>query len=269
MQTAIKYSIIFLFACSISIIGFGQPINQKDSNGKKTGLWKTKYENDSIKSVGYYKAGKAVGLWSYYYDTGELMAYMEHLTDGITINFKLFDPSGPRIAEGLYVNNKKDGPWMYYGVDSSKVFDEVYSNGVKTGEERVYYPKTGALYQATQYKNGKKNGYWKQFYSNGILKTDAHFVNDTLQGKTIYFHESGKKQMEGVYVNALRHGEFYIYDESGKLIDTLHYKNGVLDEKDQLRLMKKDDQSKTYPEDILYQGGYEQYNPNNKGDGGY
>src|SRR5688572_18052539 len=262
MHTSIRYILTFSIICFIPLMGFSQPINQKDGNGKKTGLWKNKYENDSLKSTGYYKAGKPIGLWTYYYDTGQLMAYMEHLTDGITINFKLFDPSGPRIAEGLYINNKKDGKWLYYSVDSSKVFDEVYIKGVKEGEERVYYPGTGALFQATLYSKGKKNGYWKQFYSNGILKTDAHFINDTLQGKTIYYHETGKKQMEGVYVDALRDGEFFIYDESGKLIDTLHYKKGKLDEKDQLRLMKKDDQSKTYPEDVIYQGGYEQYNPN-------
>lgn len=268
MKLPIRYSTLLLAGLFLGVYSYGQTINQKDSNGKKTGLWKNKYANDTLKSEGYYKAGKAIGLWTYYYETGELMAYMEHLTDGITANFKLFDPSGPRIAEGLYVKNKKDGKWLYYSVDSSKVFDEVYVNGVKEGEERVYYPQTGALFQVNLYKGGKKNGYWKQFYPNGVLKTDATFKNDTLQGKAIYYHETGKKQMEGTYVNALREGEFYIYDQNGKLIDTLHYKKGVLDEQDKLRLMKKDDQSKTYPEDIIYQGGYEQYNPNNN-NGGY
>jgi antitoxin component YwqK of YwqJK toxin-antitoxin module len=268
MQTFIRYTFLLFLAGSLMTKSFSQAINQKDSNGKKTGLWKTYYANDSVKSKGFYKADKAIGLWEYYYDTGQLMAYMEHLTDGITINFKLFDPSGPRIGEGLYVNKKKEGKWLYYSIDSSKVFDEVYVKGLKEGEERVYYPKTGSLFQATLYKGNKKNGYWKQFYPNGVLKTDATFINDTLQGKAIYYHETGKKQMEGKYVNALRDGEFFIYDEQGKLIDTLHYKKGILDEKDKLRLMKKDDNSKTYPEDIIYQGGYEQYNPNN-GNGGY
>src|SRR5687767_6803920 len=113
MTKAIYYITTSLFLLiTVSAIN-AQQINQKDSNGKKTGLWKIKYENDSLKSVGYYKAGKPIGLWTYYYDSGELMAYMEYLTDGITSNFKLFDITGPRIAEGLYVKGKKNGPWYY------------------------------------------------------------------------------------------------------------------------------------------------------------
>lgn len=259
----IGFLIISLFILTSAM---AQEINQKDSKGLKTGLWKTRYSNDTLKSEGYYKAGKPIGLWKYYYDTGELMAYMEHLTDGITSNFKLFDPSGPRIAEGLYVNGKKDGTWYYYGIDSSKVSEEVYSKGVKNGEEKVYYPKTGKLFQTTKFVNGKKEGWWKQFYADGFLKTDGTHVNDTLSGKVIYYHPNGKKNLEGNYVNGLRHGEFYVYDEKGKQVEVLHYKMGKLDEKDLKRHMEGDIKV-TLPEDVIYQGGYEHLNPN--GNGGY
>ena len=259
------YTILTAIICLLfSLDSYAQQINQKDSQGKKTGLWETRYANDTLKSTGYYKAGKPVNLWKYYYDSGELMAYMEHLTDEITCNFKLFDVTGVRIGEGLYVNNKKEGNWYYYGVDSSKVMDEVYVKGNKTGEEKVYYPKTGKLYQSTLFKDGKKNGWWKQFYPDGTLKAEGTFVNDTLQGKTTYYHKNGKKNLEGNNVKGIREGEFKVYDNTGQLVETLHYTKGVLSEEDFNRHLDKDYQ-KTYPEDVIYQGGFEQYNPNNQG----
>jgi antitoxin component YwqK of YwqJK toxin-antitoxin module len=258
------YTVLIIFA--VSAVTFGQQVNQKDSNGKKNGLWQVKYENDTLKSEGYYKAGKPIGLWKYFYETGQLMAFMEYLTDGVTSNFKLFDESGPRIAEGIYVNGKKDGPWYYYGIDSSKVCDEVYKNGMKNGEEKVYYPKTGKLFQSTNFSNGKKYGWWKQFYNDGIVKTDGTYKNDTLQGKVVYNYPNGKKNLEGNYVNGLREGEFFVYDEKGKLTETLHYKKGILDEKDLKRHMEGENKT-TYPEDIIYQGGYEMYNPGSNGGG--
>ncbi len=250
-----------------TMVCHGQPTNQKDANGKKTGLWQTKWPNDSLKSEGYYKAGKAIGLWKYWYETGEIMAWMEHLTDGITSNFKLFDPSGPRIAEGLYEKGKKNGTWHYYGVDSSKVSEETYIKGVKTGEEKVFYPKTGKLFQTTYFADGKKEGLWKQFYADGFLKTDGNHKNDTLVGKVIYYHPNGKKNLEGNYVKGLRHGEFFVYDENGKLAETLHYKMGKLDEKDLKRHLNGEIKV-TFPEDVIYQGGYEWLNPNGNGGGG-
>jgi antitoxin component YwqK of YwqJK toxin-antitoxin module len=267
MRNYSRILFLFCFLSVLSVVGYSQQINQLDGKGKKTGLWETKYANDSIKSKGYYKDGKAVGLWTYYYDSGELMAYMEHLTDGVTCNFKLFDPTGPRIAEGLYLNGKKDGEWHYYGIDSSKVMDETYIKGLKTGEEKVYYPKTGKLFQTTNYKDGKKNGWWKQFYPDGILKTDGTYANDTLNGKSTYYHTNGKKNLEGNNIRGLRDGEFFVWDDKGKLIETLHYKMGILDEKDLKRHLEPDYQ-KTYPEDVIYQGGFEQYNPNYGGGGG-
>ena len=257
---------ISLLLLVTALSAYTQSINQVDGNGKKTGLWKTKYDNDSLKSEGYYTAGKATGLWKYYYDSGELMAYMEHLTDGITTNFKLFDASGPRIAEGLYVKGKKDGVWHYYGIDSSKVGEETFVKGVKNGEEKVFYPESGKLFQTTNFVDGKKNGWWKQFYPDGFLKSDGTYKSDTLSGKIVYYHPNGKKNMEGNYVNNLREGEFQIYDENGKLIETLHYKNGILDPKDAKRHMESDNKT-SIPEDVIYQG-YEFLNPNGGNGGG-
>lgn len=261
MNTYSRIVVFIIVFCTLIEFGYAQDINQNDSKGLKTGHWQIKYSNDSLKSDGYYKAGKPIGLWKYFYDTGELMAYMEYLTDGITSNFKLFDVSGPRIAEGLYIKGKKDAQWHYYGIDSSKVGEETYIKGVKTGEEKIYYPGSGKLFQSTIFTNDKKNGWYKQFYQDAVIKTDGNFVNDTLVGKVTYYHPNGKKNLEGIYVKGLRDGEFYVYDEKGKLAETLHYKMGKLDEKDELRHLNGEIKV-VYPEDVIYQGGYEHLNPN-------
>lgn len=230
---------------------WSQNINQKDSKGKKTGLWVNKYENDTVKSTGYYKDGKQIGLWKFYYEDGSLRAYLEHLSDGKTSNFKLFE-LGVRIAEGLYLNGKKDGKWYYYDKDSVKIKEEVYKNGIKDGLETTFYLGSGKVFQSCTFKNGKKEGPFKQFFESGILKSDMSYTNDTVVGKVIYYHHTGKKLMEGSYYQGVRNGDFFMYDEQGKLTETIHYKMGKMDEAALKRRMSGEIKT-VIPEDVIYE----------------
>jgi len=246
---------ITLIAVWFSVLSIAaQALNQTDAKGKKQGIWQYKWEETGqLKSEGAYKDGKKVGVWKYYYESGELLVLKEFLEDGITSNLKMYDISGYKIAEGLYVKDKREGTWYYYGADSLKIGEEIYKNGVKNGLEKTFYRGTGKLYQQVMFVNGKKEGIYKQYFESGVLKRDATYKNDTLEGKVMYYHPNTKKLMEGTYVKGLRNGEFNYYDESGKLIETLHYRMGKLREDDYKRHLSGEIKV-TYPEDIIYEG---------------
>ena len=66
-------------------------INQRDSNGERTGLWKDCYwSNRNLWSEGNFVDGKKTGLWKYYYINGNLQ------------------------WEGNFVDGKDTGLWKYY-----------------------------------------------------------------------------------------------------------------------------------------------------------
>jgi len=74
----------------LSIIGFVRLIAQNDSinkvnaQGEKTGKWIEGglHDGDSLKSIGYYKNGLAIGEWRTYYNNGVLEAIYTFDEDG-------------------------------------------------------------------------------------------------------------------------------------------------------------------------------------------
>jgi antitoxin component YwqK of YwqJK toxin-antitoxin module len=248
---------LYFLAFIYFIPSFAQT-NQKDSKGKQ-GEWNYYYKDTILKSKGYYKNNKRIGVWHFYYETGEIYLEVEYLTDGITTNLKMYEPNGKKSAEGLYVNKKKEGNWYYYR-DTIMIRTEPYKVGKLDGIVKSYYPSK-KIFEEISFLNNKKEGTWKQFYENGITRAEGKFTNDTLSGKVTYYHPNGKKNLEGIYVKGLRNGTFYLYDESGKLIETLRYKKGRLYDEDEKRTRKKNEIKEYLPEDIIYKGGFEGLKP--------
>jgi len=250
MKKIVTFSVIFCLTFHLHA-----QINQKDSKGQKHGEWKEFYQDTIVKSKGVYKNGKRVGVWHFYYETGERFIEIEYLTDGSTSNMKMYDPSGMKTAEGIYVKNKKEGTWYYYATDTTKIREETYKNGVLEGMMKTYY-RNGKLFEQIAYTKGKKEGIWKQYFENGVLKVDGTYKNDSLEGKITYYHPNTKKMLEGFYKRGLREGTFTIYEENGKVKETLRYNNGIIHPDDRKKKLSGDIKE-VFPESIIYQGGYE------------
>ena len=78
-------------------------------DGKREGLWSSYYDEGQLSSKGNYKNGYSDGPWFHYYSNGQLQ------------------------IKGNYKDGKKEGPWVYYGFDGT--VDEkrtgTYKDGVK------------------------------------------------------------------------------------------------------------------------------------------
>jgi len=51
------------------------------------------------------------------------------------------------------------------------------------------------------YKEGKKDGNWTEWYKNGQLKIEKNYKNDKFDGKFTWWHENGQKWLEANYIN--------------------------------------------------------------------
>lgn len=116
-------------------------------------------------------------------------------------------------------NNRKYGYWIYFlKNDKSKIEKEgEYLNNRKNGIWKTYYPN-GVLKSEITYVNNRPNGYAKIYYENGKLSEEGIWKGTKWVGSYNYYYENGKKAYEWSFNDkGKRSGVQKYYYESGKL----------------------------------------------------
>lgn len=242
-------------------------------DGKPDGWWKTYYENGQLKSEGNRENYLLEGLWVFFSEEGDTT---------LTITYHSDLKNGPRrvylsdeIQEDRFANDVR--------VDQSRRYDRRYhllqvipiKDGYEHGISPVY-DTTGRLIEIITYKKGfvntrevlnrfdaqgRKNGYWKEFYTNfelhweqyykhglrdgyykeydekGNLKKIVKYVNDVeqvVENETQPLHmqheyyPNGRVKREASFRGGKREGTWREFDENGNVISSQVYQNGRL-----------------------------------------
>ena len=202
--------------------------NYTDSAGLRQGKWTGKYSNGALRYKGQFRNGKPYGTFLYYYPTGILKAKMVYSDSGHTARVTSWHLNGKPMAEGKYIDKKKDSTWLYFSEeDGKRVLEENYKNGAKDGPVIVYYTQTEKPSELTEYKNGIKNGRWIKYFPDGQVSTSGFYVNGMLQGDFKVYDITGKLLIEGRYKNGLQDGTWISYDTLGRLQKKVVYHNGL------------------------------------------
>jgi antitoxin component YwqK of YwqJK toxin-antitoxin module len=104
----------------------------------------------------------------------------------------------------------------------------------KQGKWKTYY-KDGTIRSDGFYKDGKKNGVFKEYDKNGSLIEINKFEDDIadvdaeesviLDIRTTYY-EDGKVKTIGTYKEGKKEGTHRVYDKEGKIINSFIYNEG-------------------------------------------
>jgi antitoxin component YwqK of YwqJK toxin-antitoxin module len=218
-----KYFFILVFFIPVTL--FSQ-VNQTDSGGLRQGKWQKSYPNGRLMYEGSFRDGKPVGEWTRYHEGGQVKAkirYTEHTDSALA---QLFDQRGKKVAEGMYVNEKKEGTWEFYS-NEQKISEEEFANGVKHGISRTYYP-SGELLEEAEWDNGKQEGNYSMYFQNGKPYMQCKFSNGERNGLCLSYFTNGRIEMEAYYKNNLRHGDWKFYNEQGDSLYSLKYDEGRL-----------------------------------------
>lgn len=89
-------------------------------------------------------------------------------------------------------------------------------------------PKTDST-QLNQYRNGKKEGVWRDYYKNGKLKSESNYSEGIKKGVCKEWWETGKLWTEGIYVNDQANGLMKWYNDQGILVASGNMTNGKRD----------------------------------------
>ncbi len=144
-----------------------------------------------------------------------------------------------KVEEGYYVNNKKDGKWVFYYRNGKKKHILFYQDGIPDGKATFFY-KNGTVRETGTWRNNRWVGEYKQYYENGNPKNHFSYDNRGVKnGKQIYFHENGNPSLIGTWDNGNETDDLAEYKEDGSA-NTERYKAGpeldIIKESDSLKL---------------------------------
>lgn len=210
--------VLVLLSLFFSSEVFAQKINQFNTNGKRTGIWRKYYSNKKIRYEGEFKDGKEIGTFKFYDASSTkhptAVKQFSIVSDSAFVSF--YNSKGKLRSKGAMIGKKRVGKWVYFFVKTGKLLaEESYTDGKLDGVLKNYYPN-GKVTEETHYKNGLKNGTSKKFADNGTIIEHENYVNGVLSGEAKYYDLKGNLKERGIYKNGRRHGkwDFYIDGEA-------------------------------------------------------
>ncbi len=133
----------------------------------KNGSYKSFYFCDKIKERGTYKNGKKIGIWEKFNEEGQKTKHC------------LINNNGTAECD-IY-----EYYWKNSGSKKKLHFTEHYINNKKEGQYIFYYDN-GNLKESGEYKNNKQNGPIKYYRENGILKEVSTYKKGKIITTVIY-----------------------------------------------------------------------------------
>lgn len=214
---------LFILIAFLPVFSLAQ-VNQTDANGLKQGLWEKKYPNGNLMYTGQFVNDKPVGEWVRFHENGKIKAQISY--NGDRASAQLFDNQEKLIAQGVYINQEKEGTWKYFN-NGRLVSEENFAHGVKNGICRTFY-ETGEILEESEWKNDKQDGKYQLFYTNGKPYLQCRMTNGQRNGLCIISFPNGRQELIANYKNNLRHGEWNYHNEQGEFLYTLVYEKGFL-----------------------------------------
>lgn len=133
----------------------------------------------------------------------------------------------PTLKEYYFVKSAtdttKNGEYIRYSRESKALVSGYFKDGIKDGIWKEFYPD-GKPKIEVPYKNGIKDGVMQTYGPAGKLSSKGLFKNGKLTDSLFTFFSSGRLKSKAWFVNDLPEGEVWEYHSSGfpKQLNTYH-----------------------------------------------
>jgi antitoxin component YwqK of YwqJK toxin-antitoxin module len=131
------------------------------------------------------------------------------------------------IKNGLIFNSAQNKIFSGRIIDTvdAKIIEYDVVNGRKNGDFSIFY-SDGNIQIKGKMKDNKNSGEWKYYYPSGQLESIGNFNNDVVSDEWRWFYDNGIIKEEGKFINGKREGKWNLYDRQGKLKTILYFNNG-------------------------------------------
>jgi antitoxin component YwqK of YwqJK toxin-antitoxin module len=176
------------------------------SNGKKNGDWKYYFENGRVEQLGKYDNNFISGKWLWYYSNGIVLREESYRKGKLDGHYVENDSLGVVVLEGDYGDGLKQGKW-YRSINDHK------EEGEYVDDERnglwVFTHSNGIKMFEGKFELGAPVGKHEYFYSNGKNEMKGEYEGGELEGDWMYFDE------DGIYINTVTYQEGKLYKVDG------------------------------------------------------
>ncbi|HEY9158442.1 toxin-antitoxin system YwqK family antitoxin [Candidatus Binatus sp.] len=91
--------------------------------------------------------------------------------------YVLYHDDGSKMIQGEYHDGKQTGEWTMWYDNGQKQSIDHYQDGVQEGEHVGWYT-SGKISATGMYKNGKREGVWKRWDPNGFKNWEETYKDD-------------------------------------------------------------------------------------------
>ncbi len=221
----VKHFLIGIFLVLFSAVSFAQ-INQYHADGTRHGLWEKKFKGtDQIRYTGRFDHGVEVGEFKFYKRgfSNQPSAIKTFSNNGRVADLVYYSQNGNVISKGRLVNRNREGKWLHYHKNSTKVLtEENYKEDQLHGLQTTYYDN-GHVAETIEYVEGKKHGKQLVYSVKDILIKEFTYENGLLEGINKFYTGRGILTIEGNYHNDKKIGVWKYYENS-KLVNEKTYK---------------------------------------------
>lgn len=150
--------------------------------------------------------------------------------------WKQFSSQGILLAEGTYLNGKKNGYFKYYDANGNFQYIEKYENDILIEnatetmhlDRKVDYHPNGKIHTVAHYFKGVPEGVRREYDSTGKVIKSYIFHNGIRLGEGVVddngkkqgmwkeFYPSGMLKAKGKYINSKPAGQWHYYYEDGR-----------------------------------------------------
>jgi antitoxin component YwqK of YwqJK toxin-antitoxin module len=106
--------------------------------------------------------------------------WCQKIVDGQPVKegpFVLYRPDGSKMMQGTYKDGKQDGEWTMWYDNGQRASVDHYKNGVQDGEHVGWYTN-GKISALGLYKDGKREGKWKRWDPTGFRNWEEVYKDD-------------------------------------------------------------------------------------------
>lgn len=177
--------------------------------GRKVGMWQTFHNSGQLQTVGNYVDGDKDGLWLGNFDTAttavlESEAYYQK---GQLAQLKSYYPNGQLQTSQTYLVTDDGG-----GGGSGDASSSASNSNVdqRLHGPAYYYRMDGSLSSQGHYCKGSKVGYWQEINDRQV-RSQGNYIDDVKSGTWSVFYADGRPLAVESYQAGQLHGQVITY----------------------------------------------------------